>query len=1013
MSGVTPFIGRRRALDLFHSLRSLREQKNVFYVEAGGGVGKTRLLRECLAQCNLQRRPWHVVPPDSQLDPFIDFYNIENRSVAGLRRSMIKRLGDSHFQSFIAVEDELRQAEATLGTDSETEHAKASAKVGVLRQRADQQFFLDFKSALRHLGAYAVLFFDTFEVVYDQRVGRWFLEEFLPNPATTGCVIVFAGRPPRLNSSDPGKRLPLDRLPANVQRYELEPFKDDEPAEYFRNLRVKELEAQEAAVLQHSEGNPLWIDLIVNSPLRQEGTPESWLNDDTNQVREKVIRSYLGSTGDVYEAIRHMGYLKRRYTASIFERLSNQFDDLDDFSTLVTELESLPFVKVRRQAGTDSPILTLHDTFQELIEEHGGGDWLDLADDLHRKIVLDWYPNTAIPQARDATEKNVLRAEHLGYVLDYEFGLKRGLREKDESPGLELYELYFKQAKAEANFELAELIWSEIARYLSEIAPYVRKKYPNDPKADDYLLAQDYYIWLYDQGQHGASAAVARFVAERYHEPVTRRLSALNRLGSSLRELGRITSVDELEPTSPVSGLPDWAGINTTEQAAALGLSEAFRSENIPYQVAFYHQLGLVKQAVGQWPEAKELFDKNHSLDISTIPTTGSSKTVEEPIERAQVAWAQSELSLAVLEARLGEYPVAKDRCKAALEVIFSSRFARVTDQASGYYHLGQIQRFDSSPETAQANYDKALDLLGDASVSFKAAFLQGRGANYYEQGVRRRQQQDAKSLTDDIERQTAAFTDLTNSLELCREFGLRVRKPDNLRRLAQVYLELHELQALASAGQIARGTKAALTKLRNLCGDLRLEEERHWRLMNRLASGEEFHNLTDPLKKAQRLLEVSFLEAEELNQYHECLHGITEAARVALRLGSGADVRRYVRYTASLRRYAYQEELFSAQMNLILAHLHFDEGKFEQAAAEYGKYFPALVAIGGFARKHLDAQFEELRSRFERAAPLTLEQRQQALVQIEKEWAQHKAMQDYRPLLIRLDALRRKLSSG
>jgi hypothetical protein len=487
----------------------------------------------------------------------------------------------------------------------------------------------------------------------------------------------------------------------------------------------------------------------------------------------------------------------------------------------------------------------------------------------------------------------------------------------------------------------------------------------------------------------------------------------LNRLGLSLRELGRATNADEPVSIPAASGLRDWAGLATTEQAAELGLSEALRSGNVPYQIAFYHQLGLVKQAVGQWPAAKELFERNHSVDVSALPAKDASQADEQSRDRALVAWAQSELSLAALEARLGEYPVAEDRCKAALEVLISSRFARATDQASGYYHLGQIQRFGYHPETAQANYDKALDLLGDESVSFKAAFLQGRGANYYEQGVRRRQQQDAKSLADDIDRQTAALTDLNHSLDLCREFGLRPRKPDNLRRLAQVYVELHELQAQAAAGKIARRVKTALTQLQTLGSSLRLDEEQRWRSMNRLAGSEDFHNLTGSLEKAQRLLEVSFLEAEEINQYHECLHGITEAARVALRLGRGVDVRRYVRYTASLRRYAYQEELFSAQMNLILAHLHFDEGKFEQAVAEYGEYFPALVAIGGFARKHLDAQFEELRSRFERSAPLTPGQKQQALVQIEKEWAQHKAMQDYRPLLIRLDALRRKLSSG
>lgn len=982
MSGATPFVGRERALDIFHSLRSLREQKNALYIEAPGGVGKTRLLRECIAQCARQRRPWHVRPAGSETDPVIDFYDIENRSVAGLRRSMIERLGASHFQRFLALEGELQSAQAP-------------AKISALRQQADQQFFLDFKSALRRLGAYAVLFFDTFEVVYNQRVGRWFLEEFLPSPATTGCVIVFAGRPPRLDPYDRRKRLPLDHLPANVQCYELGPFREDEAAQYFRLHRMPELEAQEAAVLRHSEGNPLWIDLIVNCPQRGQGTLESWLGDDKDRAREKIIHSYLADTGDLFEAIRHMGYLRRRYTAAIFERLRGQFSKEWDFAALAARLEELPFVKVRRRSTSDSPVLTLHDVFQELIEEYGGGDWLSLADELHQNIVLDWYPNQAIPQAQ-GIEKNVLRAEHLGYVLDYEFRLNRVPR----GEGLELCNRYFDEAKQEANFELAELIWNELVRYLGDL------------EDGGYPLARAYHTWLYHNGQHEAAAAVARFIAERYRHPETRRLSALNRLGISLRELGRVSQEDEPAPGQTAEGQPDWAGLTTTEQAAQLGLAEALRSQNVPYQIAFRHQFGVVKQAVGRWTEAKELFEKNHLLDVTGIPTTSLSAEDEQTKESALVAWAQSELFLALLEARMGDYAVAEERCKAAMELLLHSPNARLTDKANAYYHLGQIQRFGSHPETAQANYDKALEVLGDELVSFKAAFLQGRGVNYYEQGLRRRQLQDARSLADDIGWQVKAFTDLQDSLYLCREYGLRFRKADNLRRLAQVYLELHELQSLAAANRLDDESKSALSKLQILCDDLRLEEEHRWQLMQRLASGADFQSLTDPLEKAQRLLEVSYLEAEELNQYHECLHGITEAARVALRLGRGNDVRRYVRYTASLRRYIYQEELFSAQMSLILAHLHFDEGRLEQAADEYGRYFPALVAIGGFARKHLDAQFDELRSRFERAEPPKLEQKQQALAQIETQWSQHQAMQTYPQLLIRLRALRRKLSS-
>ena len=175
ISPLTPeyypqFVGRQKAVNMFHSLRTLREQKNVLYVEADGGLGKTWLLQVYIQHCKRQRRPWHTAPEG--VDPLIDFFNLENRTVDGLRRSIVDRLGTEHFPNF-------------LRSDKQMQKEMNKSRLAELRRDLDFWFFQEFKRALRAKRTYTALFFDTFEIVHNRRVGRWFLEEFLPHRSTT------------------------------------------------------------------------------------------------------------------------------------------------------------------------------------------------------------------------------------------------------------------------------------------------------------------------------------------------------------------------------------------------------------------------------------------------------------------------------------------------------------------------------------------------------------------------------------------------------------------------------------------------------------------------------------------------------------------------------------------------------------------------------------------------------------------------------------------------------------
>jgi len=479
-NGPFQFIGRRDALDAFHSLLSARAQKNALYIQADGGLGKTRLLQEYIKDC-LGRSRWHVYPLDKDIEPIIDFFSIQNRTVSGLRNSIIDRLGEEYFAEFRDSEAKLRLAEVRLGA---TEQGSASnTAVFALRRRTDELFFKNFKRSLR--GRQVVLFFDTFEVAYRRRVGRWFINTFLPK--SEASLVVFAGRPTAkaIRLTDPSPR-PI--LPPNVQFFELNPWTEAETLEY---CRVRGIEDEEARRLHSvTSGRPLFMDLVIY--FRNAGIVSA---DELNITpKEKlewalIDRLVRWQTSE-HRVIQEMAYLKRRFTPAIFavRQSETAYGNVADYATLrdlllKSELQSI--VKYRKQGE----IMTLHDEVQRMIEDHAyrrdwdfvgpRPDWEDMCSELYEKIIQGWYQQ-GIHEALTEEEQGLLIAEQLGYVL-----------ERDLEEGLASYRQYFDQVKAKQLFSLNELIWSEASDYLAQIPERALEIYLEQA---DWLFKSNYFI---------------------------------------------------------------------------------------------------------------------------------------------------------------------------------------------------------------------------------------------------------------------------------------------------------------------------------------------------------------------------------------------------------------------------------------------------------------------------------------------------------------------------------------
>lgn len=488
----TEFVGREDAINLFHSLRLFRHEKNALYIEAPGGLGKSWLLREFIVQCRQQQTLWHTGP--SHIDPVIDFYDIENRTVDGLRRSIVKRIGVERFPNFLNLDSQV-----LIGHTSyiDVESSKSFT------------FFQELKRALRELNTYTYLFFDTFDVVYSRQVGNWFMRQFLINQAVANCMIVFAGRPREI------------AIPANTYVYVLKPFSREETISYFQTKWHIDPGDIDNQVVEACEGKPLLLDLVTHYARIRTGSLLDIIRGSRENLENMLVARFTQQTDLLSEVIVSMAYLHRRYNRDIFEYQFEKNDDpLSSFEAVESQLMSISFVKYHSGEETFS----LHDEVKRMIVDYGGGDWQFLAQELYETIVLDWY-NRAILAAPLGPKKYVLQAEQLAYILEH-----------DLQTGLDLYHQYFDNIKKENLFEFNDLLWSEVAPLLSYIF-----------QSNELVL--DQADWLFEINRWADAAFwFDRFLGMHFKNFRDERsyTRVLLRYGFCLLRLGNVEQVSEL-----------------------------------------------------------------------------------------------------------------------------------------------------------------------------------------------------------------------------------------------------------------------------------------------------------------------------------------------------------------------------------------------------------------------------------------------------------------------------------
>lgn len=878
---IYEFVGREEELDAFHSLRSLREQKNVLYLEADGGLGKTKALNEFIKQCKQQRRPWHFSPLESEIEPIIDFYDFENRTVAGLRRSIAQRFGESHFHNFRKKDKDLRDVEATNLPTSE------KGSLLALKLETERVFFQDFKRALREVRNYAVLFFDTFEVVYNRHVGRWFLEEFLPSPSTIGSLIVFAGRPRAFD------------LPLNVNHHKVKPFTEAESYQYFQKKWGIQPAQPEAAIIQISEGRPLIMDLAVHYVRVLNGKIEDLRGKLKPDIERELVTKFVTVNKPEYEIIQDMGYLKRRYNHAIFERRRADYTTEAaslDYESIGAKLKDLPFVKYHKSDNS----YALHDEFQRMIADYAPDrrEWRDLANDLSKDIVLEWYPKT-ISRVENEVEGNLLRAEQLAYILERDFG-----------EGLSQYQSYFEAIKTHSRFEFNDLLWGEVQEHLGkdEIA---------------YNLMSDQADWRFDN-QHYSDAI---HLFEQLTGIEFQDVQTFEKLVDDIISLGHCYLH---------SGEVRLAG-ETFES----GLASAIQRNDIGDQALFEYNLGHVRYRQGQWDEAASLYDL-------AIKKARSVKKLDSVGETLYV--------LARLHARQGKYEKAFGEIKHSLEIV-SKRYPGQDDEAIAFIFAGDIYRYAGNVEAAQKYYQQAGSIFDKVGGQYgrQAQAKAGLGATYSLLGVRKRIEWN--DLAGDIQDQTRAFETLVESLNILREHNLESYLNLIFDRLADIYVEAYYIESTATDPQIIKAT----ADLRSRLLGLNLIEETSWSYgLRELEKPFNSLDILGAAQRLFEIASLQSDTMHELHQVFDSLIEAATVAQLRGRKAD-LDFYAALASTLHGIDDPTQEEILSVFLEILKAHLAFDEDS-QTAITRYATAMFRLFEISGFASFLARRQLPEIK---------------------------------------------------
>jgi hypothetical protein len=536
----------------------------VLLFEAGGGLGKTRLLDGYPTLVALYC-------PTIRIGPIIDLYDFEHRSATAIEERLIRGLRQTSAREWYRLPP-------TLVDEAFADYGAASAELTRRRQRGEDaqtqaadlhRHFIRCWNKLAEQHP-LVMRFDTLETlirpapppeamliaakdtIESDLVSGWMRLVF---PQLQSTLVILSGRPTAYGSQQLLKQLEDDNF-RTVEVHPIAPLHDNEEiSSYLKGYGLNLDADQLAAVLRITEGRPLlltcWAATQTVLPSRSvqllsdRAAFEDWLVD--------VVLDPLAYDDDEGRTLGFclyaLSYARRgiRPTElrSLLEALHLPYD-----AGVVATLQELVLVKVVVDDNDDAsePLLLLHDEIYQLIDESAKPDDLGL-----REPTLDYLCALSERQVRVALGRTATlkaMANHMYYAMG---------RDLAES-GYIWYAIYVQRLLRQRNIEhaliLSDVFWSTMTRAVRrhnghQVQPYLAALHASALSLEQILLDERLrYVKLL-----------------RAQEKVGYALEKADDLYRQLTEAGQLTS-DRLLVVGDIA-----AGDNST--TSALPLSRA------------------------------------------------------------------------------------------------------------------------------------------------------------------------------------------------------------------------------------------------------------------------------------------------------------------------------------------------------------------------------------------------------------------------------------------------------
>lgn len=750
------------------------------------------------------------------------------------------------------------------------------------------------------VGREVFLLFDTFERVQNLFVGKWFRNEFLPN--TGDLIVAISGR------SEPASA----KMPDNVAIFELQGLDNEAFSELVRRRVPSASNEIVESIWKHTNGSPLIAHLIFELTVgeRTEFLDRLTLLDDDETIQDIselqlwLMGQFIFPMSNFNKAVWAMSYLHRRFDEAILRYIveNTKWFEPSNFDLIFNDLSQSQYIKEYPHQQSH----LLHDEIQRMVAEYAMPEVAineEFFTNLHEVVVNHYYLNT-ISEIENTPEgeKTIAHYELACLLRSEHLGYTL---DQDLDGGLDMYESYRGVVETQTqDYDFEELIWAEVRGHLNYW-----------PEERSYQIALQRGQWL---RKHSLFQKAEDHYRQMLSQFTIKEIDTLQSLGFMLMRQGEVN-----------------------EARTVFLKSRSMVEENDYSMIAtIENNLGQTARRAGEWDQALEHYANSFlAATIGGIPSGLLSVYVNR----------------GYLYSLKGLYSEAKNQCEQALKLIES--LADKENEQSRIFasmNLGTAYRHSGEYSVATKHYTQSLE-VATAGKNKEAIcnLLQHLGINEFTWGHKLRQ--DENKILAACNHQKKALQYLIEALDMAQSSDWRSALADGLNRLGKVYREIHRLLSLDS---LTTPEKNCIKELLEIAlkyqPPFEIEFEKDFLTVKNFVEA-------NWLEKSVRLFEISALLADRGKDYHRTLESWTETARLLEELGMDNKVKLVIRRVERIKGFDYQEKLFEAISQLILADLDFKQNKTDQALVKYSNAYTILAEQSGYAIYLLKDRLKDL----------------------------------------------------